>query len=84
MKGFLNRLSAPEFQVPYLHGQVLRMPPIAPAGANPEKALYTLNWLSATGTGILVSAMLGGLLMGFRPWQLLRTYLDTIFGFVFH
>jgi lactate permease len=72
-------ITAPEIQVPRLHDVVLRAPPVAPPNAPPEKAVFTLNWLSATGTGILVSAIIAGFLMGFSPRELLRAYLLTIY-----
>jgi lactate permease len=37
-----------------------------------------LNWLSATGTGIFLAAVLGGLLMGYGPVGLLNVYGRTI------
>src|SRR5262245_39602628 len=65
IKQTLNSISMPQLPVPNLHNVVLRAPPVAPAGAPPEKAIFVLNWLSATGSGILVAAILAGLVMGF-------------------
>jgi lactate permease len=45
-----------------LHNVVYRVPPVVPHAA-PEPAVFTLNWATATGTGILVAAVLAGLLM---------------------
>jgi len=39
---------------------VQRMPPIAPINAKPEAARFTINWLSAAGTGVFVAAVLSG------------------------
>ncbi len=44
------------------------------AASHSEAAIYTLNLLSATGTGILLSAIVGGLILGFSPLKLLREY----------
>jgi lactate permease len=52
---------------------------VAPPGAPPEKAVFVFNWLSATGTGILFTAILCGLLMRFSLLQLLRIYAQTIY-----
>lgn len=71
-------LTAPDFAVPKLNDVVLRTAPVAPPGAPPEKAVFSLNWLSATGTGILVSALIAGLIMGFTPKSLLSVYLNTL------
>lgn len=77
-KKYLNGISAIEIPVRNLHNIILRAPPVAPPGAPPEKAIYMLNWLSATGTGILVAAIVSGLVMGFRPRDLARNYAKTI------
>jgi lactate permease len=67
-----------EFPVRYLHEIVQRVPPVAPPNAPPEKAIFTLNWLSATGTGILVSAIIAGLAMKFTFREMLLTYWRTV------
>ena len=54
-------ISLPAWQMPDLHLLVERMPPIAPPGAKPEAAVFTVNWLSAAGTGVFVAALLSGL-----------------------
>ncbi|AMB46539.1 L-lactate permease [Methylobacterium sp. AMS5] len=64
--------------VPYLHNLVVKMPPVV-AQAHSEAAIYTLNLLSATGTGILLSALVGGLVLGFSPLRLLREYGRTAY-----
>src|SRR5689334_18480841 len=78
-----GHFSAPTIPVPGLHNVVLRAPPVVPPPSSdrptrPEEALYRLNWLSATGTGILVSAVSAGLLMGFSLRELLKTYRETV------
>ena len=77
-KSALDRIVAPKLAVPHLHNMVQRVPPVAPPGAKPEPAEFRLNLLSATGTGILLAAIVAGLAMGFGPRQLARTYLDTL------
>jgi lactate permease len=76
VKGWLNEISAPAFRVPGLHEQVMRVAPVVPA-PKPEAAVFTLNWLSATGSGIALAALIAGLLMGFRPSAMARTYIAT-------
>jgi len=78
VKNTLNGLSAPQFHVPDLHEVVVRTPPVAPEGAAAEKAIFIVNGLSATGTGILVAAVIGGLIMGFSFRQMLRVYGHTL------
>jgi lactate permease len=70
----LDRMFAPQFAVPHLHHLVQRMPPVVPAGAKPEAAVFKLNLLSATGTGILLAALMAGFTMGVSPRQMLECY----------
>lgn len=68
-----------DWPVPGLHNVVLRSPPVAPPNAPPEKAIFSLNWLSATGTGILAAAIIAGLIMRFSPGELLKIYGQTFY-----
>ncbi|WP_091975184.1 L-lactate permease [Methylobacterium gossipiicola] len=77
-RAWLDALWVWRMPVPYLHGLVVKMPPVVAAAHN-EAAIYTLNLLSATGTGILLSAILGGLILGFGPLKLLREYGRTAY-----
>jgi lactate permease len=43
-----------------------------------EDAVYKFTWLTSTGSGILLAAILGGLLMGYSIPQLIKQYLRTI------
>jgi lactate permease len=52
-----------KWQVPAVQGHVFRMPPVVP-DKTPDKAEYLFNWLSASGTGIFIAALLAGLLSG--------------------
>jgi lactate permease len=78
VKKHLNGLGVPELAVPHLHQLVVRTPPVVPAGAAPEKAVYMLNLLSATGTGILAAALVAGLVMGFSVRQMATHYGQTL------
>jgi len=83
VKQTLDRISAPAIKVAGLHHVVVRTPPIVPEPTAekptpPEEAIFKLNWLSATGTGILIAAILSGLIMGFSLRDLLRTYAETL------
>ncbi|MCI0350399.1 MAG: L-lactate permease, partial [Acidobacteriales bacterium] len=44
----------------------------------PEAARYDFNWLSATGTGCFLAAVLSGLLLGLRPRQLASLFWRTL------
>jgi lactate permease len=59
-KVFLDGIGLARFPVPGLHNVVQRVPPVV-ARPTAEPAVFNLNWLSATGSGILVAALIGGL-----------------------
>jgi lactate permease len=77
VKTWMNGLFAPSWPVPNLHNLVLKGPPLHKTLA-PEAAKYTFNLLSATGTGLLLSGVVSGLLLKLGPGQLIRTYLSTL------
>jgi lactate permease len=62
-----------------LHNVVQRVPPVV-ARPTAEAAVFTLNWLAATGTGILVAAVLAGLLMGLGPKTLAAAFFRTAYN----
>src|SRR4029453_1394557 len=66
---FGGTLSLPAWDMPALHNLVERTPPVAPVGAKPEAARFTINWLSAAGTGVFVAALLSGLVLGLNAAQ---------------
>lgn len=77
VKAWLNGLFAPAFPIGGLHNLIEKMPPVVNA-PHKEAAVYVLNLLSATGTGILLSALVGGLVMKYKPLQLVSTFLRTL------
>lgn len=77
VKGWLNGLHNPTWEVPFLHNLVNKAPPVAKA-VSPEAARYSLNYLSATGTGLLLSGVVSGLWLGVGVGGLVRTYLGTL------
>ncbi|MDQ8155313.1 MAG: L-lactate permease, partial [Gemmatimonadota bacterium] len=77
VKNALNAISAPAFQVPALHNAVERTPPVV-AVAKPEAAIFTLNWLSATGTAILLAGLVAGAAMGAGRRGMTRAYVDAL------
>ena len=76
VKAFLNSLYAPSFPIAGLHNLIEKMPPVVPT-PHKEGAVYVLNLLSATGTGILLSAIVGALVMGYRGGEIVRTFFRT-------
>ena len=76
-KEFLDGLFNPKLAIPGLDKMILRVPPLVPE-PRPEAAVYTLSLLSATGTGILAAAIIGGFLMGYSLVGLARIYWRTL------
>jgi lactate permease len=76
-KAALDNISAIRIPVPELHNLVYRVPPVVPE-PRPEAAIFVINWLSATGSGILVSAIVAGLVMGYRVSELAVAYWRTL------
>ena len=77
MKAFLDGISILRVPVPELHNLVMRTPPVV-TEARPEAAVFALNWLSATGSGIFVAALIAGLVMGFSLRELMKQYWRTV------
>lgn len=83
VKTAMNSISAPQYEVAYLHNMVKRTPPIAPMPtadkpAKTEEAVFKLNWISATGSGILLSAILAGFAIGYSLKEMLKVYAQTL------
>jgi len=62
---------------PYLHNKVFRTAPVVQK-ATPEGARFDFNWLTATGTGCFLAAILAGLLLGLGPGRLLQIFGRTL------
>jgi lactate permease len=77
MKTFLNHISGPTFAIPGLDKMVMRMPPVL-AKPTPEPAVFLFNWLSASGTAILITAIISGLVLRYSLVEMVRKYLTTI------
>ena len=77
VKAFLNGIFAPSFPISGLHNLIQKVPPVVPE-PHFESAVYTLNLLSATGTGILFAAIVGALVMKYNPVEIVRTWFRTL------
>ena len=66
-----------KYPVPLLDKAIFRNVPVVPA-PKPEDAVFTLNWLSATGTSLLLSGICAGLLLGVRPLELIKIFAGTL------
>ena len=77
VKAALNGFSSPVFAIPLLHQAVQSTPPVSPT-LKAEDALFTFNWLSATGTSLFLAAVLAALLLGLKPLAVARLFLKTL------
>jgi lactate permease len=77
-KALLDGIFIAKLPVVGLNNLVMKVPPVvaAPRG---EAAIFNLNLLSATGTGILLAALVAGGILGHGPGGMLRTYGRTIY-----
>jgi len=83
IKAAMGRATTPAFsaggwQFPLLHKAVFRAAPVV-RQPTAEPALFDLNWLTATGTGCFLAALLAGTLLGVRPRQLLQIFGRTVY-----
>ncbi|WER46853.1 L-lactate permease [Cupriavidus sp. WKF15] len=76
-KKFMDAVWQWKFPIPGLDKAVLKHPPVTPKEIA-EPAIFAFNVLSMAGTGILVSAIVGGLVMGYSVPRMIKEYWETI------
>ncbi len=74
---FLNGYTVKTFEIPNLHKMVIKAPPVV-AKPSAEAAVWTFNWLSLTGTSLLLAGFFSGLLVGFSPMELVKIWGKTV------
>jgi lactate permease len=90
----MNRATTPAFTVvmpdgkarpgpagwdwPYLHARVFRTAPVVAKPAA-EAARFDFNWLTATGTGCFLAALVSGLILGLGPGKIIKIFGGTLF-----
>ena len=62
--------------VPGLHNMITRVPPVTGRPA-PYAAVFTLNWLSASGTACLFATLAAALLLRLKPSAVVAAYTGT-------
>jgi len=77
IKSWLDGFSTIKIPVPFLHQMVQRMPPVVPEPTT-EGAVFNLNFLSATGTGILLAALISARILGYSIKEALNIYGATL------
>ncbi len=76
-KTWANSIFTWNYPVPDLHNMINKMPPVVPAPTK-EGAVFAFTYLSFTGTGMLIAAIISGLLQGLSPARLVSEYGRTI------
>jgi lactate permease len=66
-----------KYPVPDLHNMINSVPPVA-AKPTPQGAVFAFTYLSFTGSGMLIAAIVSGLLMGFSPAKMIAEYGRTL------
>jgi lactate permease len=73
----VNKWAIWNYPVPDLNGMINKVPPIVTAPVK-EGAVFSFTWLSYTGSGMLIAAIISGFLMGFSPAKIVTEYGKTI------
>jgi lactate permease len=76
-KTWANSIFVWNYEVPDLDKMINKVPPVAPK-ATPERAVFGFTYLSFTGSGMLIAAIISGFLMGFSPARMIAEYGRTI------
>lgn len=74
---WIDSMSTLRLPIHGLDHVVFRMPPVVPAPVA-EAAVFTLNWLSATGSGIFIAALIAAIVMGLRPGTIIKVFMETV------
>ena len=87
----VSRVLSPTWNVPLLHRSVFRDYPVVPTAVDParindpayrneraEAAVFTLNWVSATGTAILLAALATAVFLRVPPRDVMTVAIMTI------
>ena len=76
-KTLVNPIFSWNYDVPDLDKMINKVAPVV-AQPTPERATFAFTYLSFTGTGMLIAAIISGFLMGFSPAKLVVEYSKTI------
>jgi lactate permease len=76
-KTWANSIFVWNYPVPELHNLINSVPPVA-AKPTPQGAVFGFTYLSFTGSGMLIAAIISGFLMGVGPARLIGEYGRTL------
>ena len=76
-KAAVNPIFTWNYPVPELHNMINKVAPVVPAPTK-EGAVFAFTYLSFTGTGMLIAAIIAGFIMGLSPGKIVSEYGRTI------
>jgi lactate permease len=76
-KAAVNPVFTWNYPVPELHNMINKVAPVVPTPTK-EGAIFSFTYLSFTGTGILIAAVIAGFIMGISPGAIVSEYGRTI------
>jgi lactate permease len=76
-KAEVNPVFTWNYPVPELHNMINKVAPVVPTPTK-ESAIFAFTYLSFTGTGILIAAVIAGFIMGLSPGTIISEYGRTI------
>jgi L-lactate permease len=76
MGAYLNSVTLP-IPWPGLHNQIARIPPVT-AKISPYAAVFSLNWLSASGTACMIATLLSAIVLRISPLRFVKILASTL------
>src|SRR5690242_6231481 len=76
-KTWANSIFTWNYAVPDLHQMINKVPPVV-SQPTKEGAVFAFTYLSFTGTGMLIAAIISGFLMGLSPGKMITEYGRTL------
>ncbi len=76
-KAAVNPIFTWNYAVPELHNMINKVAPVVPTPTK-ESAIFSFTYVSFTGTGMLLAAIIAGLIMGLSPGKIVSEYGRTI------
>jgi lactate permease len=77
LKGWANAHFTWNYEIPDLDKMISAVPPVA-AKPTAQRAVFAFTYLSFSGTGLLIAAIISGFLMGFSPAKMIAEYGRTL------
>jgi len=76
-KAAVNPIFTWNYAVPELHNMINKVAPVVPTPTK-EGAVFSFTYVSFTGSGMLLAAIIAGLIMGLSPAKIASEYVRTI------